>query len=234
MAANGTPTRYNTLRMANSRPMRMERRSLLPRNRRPANYSGACGWVKAKIAANGGGRGWDSVPAAWTGQLRRLGWRRRLGLRLLFRGWLQFGRVRPTSVHFGGALRGLVGGVGRGHAGRAVRRLHLQLHLKDQRTDLHLIAMHELALLVEQGAVDQGAVAAAQVADESAGGRHAQQAVLAAHPFAFRADVALRPAAEIVIAAGKQQAFAQGSSLDHQQLHGHALLPTPQNPAPPP
>ena len=72
--------------------------------------------------------------------------------------------------------------------------------------------------------------------DENAAIRHPQQAVLAANPFALGADVALRPAAEVVFADGKQEGLAKGSSLDDKQRDGHGWFHTleiPCGPFPP-
>src|SRR5262245_59329413 len=147
-----------------------------------------------------------------------------------------FGRAgRRARVFPAGELGGRVRAVRRGFVVGPVRRGAgwdglLGGHFKDQRADLELVAVLQRRFQQDADAVDQGAVAAAQVGDgEAPFGADAEQTVLAADPVADGADVTLRAAAENVFAGRKGDAFAGRSSLDHEQLGIHQFrAPSPE------
>ena len=91
-----------------------------------------------------------------------------------------------------------------------------EAHLEDQRPDLDLVAVEETALALQEGAVDEGAVAAAEVAQERPVCGDAQQAVLARDPVAVGPDMAFRAAAEDIFAAGDRVAARLTLSGTHQ------------------
>ena len=93
-------------------------------------------------------------------------------------------------------------------AGRAFAGKVFQHHLKDQRPNLKLIAVREGNFLHEPCAVDEGAVAAAEIAQKDPIGRDAQQTVLARHPIAIGPNMTFRAAAEDVFALRKQHVLA--------------------------
>src|SRR5205085_11302722 len=96
--------------------------------------------------------------------------------------------------------------------GRRGRRI--ELDLEDERPDLDEVAVREVALLHNADAIDEGTVAAAQVAQRDGLPRDPQHAVLAADPFAVGTDVAFRAAAKEILAMVEKELLSLGPSLD--------------------
>jgi len=101
----------------------------------------------------------------------------------------------------------------------------LYVDLENERTYLDLIARTEHVFLIEQLAVDQGAIPASEVAKDRLVLRHAQKAVLATHPVAVEADVALRSSAEIILSQSEEQMFARRPTLNHKEANVHGISP---------
>src|SRR5262249_16017648 len=74
----------------------------------------------------------------------------------------------------------------------------LDLHFKDQWTNLHLIPGVDFQLALDEDAVDKRPVAAGEVANKDCVFADAQLAVLAADPVTFGPDVTLGPATNVV------------------------------------
>lgn len=91
-----------------------------------------------------------------------------------------------------------------------------QLELKYQRPDLDLVAGVELLFPAEENAVDEGAVAAAEVAEEDGVVGDTQEAVLPADHGAIGSDVAFVPPAKVIIPPGKEQVLSPRLTLDDQ------------------
>src|SRR5712692_10524893 len=95
------------------------------------------------------------------------------------------------------------------------------MDFKNQRTHLQLIAVIQGPFAHDARAIDERAVAAAEVAHGHAFRLDAQQAMLPADPFAIGSDVALRPSAEQEFAGWKEETLAFGASVDDEQLDVH-------------
>src|SRR5262249_37227607 len=110
----------------------------------------------------------------------------------------------------------------------------VELDLEHQGAHLNKVPVAQAALDGQADAVDQGAVAAAQVADPDSIGRDRRQAGLPADPIAVGPDVALGATAEDVLAAGETEVLVLGPSVDDAQTddHGAVLPASPRPPAP--
>src|SRR5438874_627867 len=105
---------------------------------------------------------------------------RRAGWHLGYGGWM--GRLRQP-----GMVRRLDGvGEGDGVAQSRLRggRVLVQDDFKDERADLNLVAVAQAVFVAQAHAVDERAVAAAEVGQIGASGGNAQQAVLSRDPVA--------------------------------------------------
>src|SRR5208283_4408140 len=87
--------------------------------------------------------------------------------------------------------------------------------------DLQGISVAEQLLGGNELAVDEGAVAAAQVANHGMLIRDLEQAVLPTHQIAVGANVALRSTSEHVLAVGKRQTMSARLALDNLQAQLH-------------
>jgi hypothetical protein len=99
-------------------------------------------------------------------------------------------------------------------------------HFKDQRTNLQRVAVAELALIDKALTVNEGTVAAAQVANADGVPADEEHAVLAADQFAVGADMAFGAAADDELAFREVEVRAVWLPLDDFHLHAHVRLPS--------
>src|SRR5262249_56547711 len=92
------------------------------------------------------------------------------------------------------------------------------------RTDLDLVAGGQLLLDPAEPAVDQRAVAAAEIAQHRLGVAHAQQAMLAADPVAVEAHVTLVAAAQDVLTGAEHERLARRLAQDDAQMEDHRSI----------
>src|SRR5262245_6526762 len=106
-------------------------------------------------------------------------------------------------------------------------RGRVELDLEDERADFHEVAVGQGTLLDDTDPIDEGAIAATQIAQRDGLGRDAQQAMLAADPVAVGTDVAFRTAPKQVFAVLENELLTVWPSLDQAQSdeHGDFLLP---------
>ena len=92
---------------------------------------------------------------------------------------------------------------------------------EDQRAQLQGVAVREGLIADDELAVDEGAVAAAEVADQGVFVGDLEQAMLPANQGAVGLDVAFGASAEDEFAGGKGEAMPFGIALDDFQVHLH-------------
>jgi hypothetical protein len=95
------------------------------------------------------------------------------------------------------------------------------VNLEHEGTDSQLVAFAEPVFALEAHTVDPSAVAAAQVAEESAVGSHAEHAVLPADRLAKGADVTPGGPTEEVLPGLEHQARARRLPADDDHPHCH-------------
>jgi hypothetical protein len=95
------------------------------------------------------------------------------------------------------------------------------VNLEHEGADLQLVALAETAFALDAQTVDPRAIAAAQVAEESAVGSHAKHAVVPADRLAKGADVTPGSPTEEVLPGLEHQARALRLPADDDQPHCH-------------